>query len=181
MSTISKNMSWITRNVKESLNGVNLKTNVKTAIGGSPNSACFGRGMEGFNPPPAPSDNFNFIYTDEPAQEVGEVSQRAPRKRVWQAAFDDSREMRLVDKHSLACDERIQEIIDRAKALYANKDLDIQIKEEAAIERGVQSFFADIYKFDDHRKHMSHLNRVFSAIGNKKNPLWRQIKKQIEN
>nr|GFC64235.1 hypothetical protein [Tanacetum cinerariifolium] len=113
--------------------------------------------------------------------EVGEVSQRAPRKRVWQAAFDDSREMRLADKHLLACDERIQEIIDRAKALYANKDLDIQIKEEADIERGVQSFFADIYKFNDHRNCMSHLNRVFSAIGNKKNRLWIQIKKLIEN
>ncbi|GJX89886.1 DNA-dependent RNA polymerase [Tanacetum coccineum] len=116
-----------------------------------------GGGMEGFNPPPAPSDNSVFVCTDEPTYEVGEVSQRAPRKRVWQAAFDDSREMRLADKHSLACDERIQEIVDRAKALYANKDLDIQIKEEADIERGVQSFFADIYKFDDHR------NQLFPA------------------
>nr|GEY72659.1 hypothetical protein [Tanacetum cinerariifolium] len=114
-----------------------------------------GGGMEGFNPPPAPSDNSVFVCIDEPAQEVGKVSQRAPQKRVWQTAFDDSREMRLADKHSLAFDERIQESIDRAKALYANKDLDIQIKKEADIERGVQSFFADIYKFDDHRNQKS--------------------------
>ncbi|GJX48684.1 DNA-dependent RNA polymerase [Tanacetum coccineum] len=93
--------------------------------------------MEGFNLPPAPSDNSVFVCTDEPAQEVGEVSQRAPRKRVWQAAFDDSQEMRLADKHSLACDEQIQEIVDRAKALYANGGLDILIKEEADIEGGV--------------------------------------------
>nr|GEY18452.1 DNA-dependent RNA polymerase, mitochondrial [Tanacetum cinerariifolium] len=99
-----------------------------------------GGGMEGFNPPPAPSDNSVFVCIDEPAQE-----------------------MRLADKHSLAFDERIQEIIDRAKALYANKDLDIQIKEEADIERGVQSFFADIYKFDDHRNQLFHSDCLISS------------------
>ncbi|KAI3673278.1 hypothetical protein L6452_39395 [Arctium lappa] len=98
-----------------------------------------GGGMEGFNPPPYPSGNSIFICTDEPAQEVGEVSQRAPRERVRQAAFNESREMRLAEKHSQAFDKRIQEIVNRAKALYANGGLDLNIKEEADIERGSQA------------------------------------------
>nr|GEU72146.1 NADH dehydrogenase subunit 7, mitochondrial [Tanacetum cinerariifolium] len=39
-----------------------------------------GGGMEGFNPPPAPSDNSVFLCTNEPVQEVSEVLQRAPGK-----------------------------------------------------------------------------------------------------
>nr|YP_010194791.1 hypothetical protein LK293_mgp104 [Arctium tomentosum]QZZ81530.1 hypothetical protein [Arctium tomentosum] len=138
-----------------------------------------GGGMEGFNPPP--SGNSIFICTDEPAQEVGEVSQRAPRERVRQAAFNESREMRLAEKHSQAYDKKIQEIVNRAKALYANGGLDLNIKEEADIERGVQSFFADLYMFDTHQSRQEHLKRVFSSIGNQRSTIWKRIKDLIEN
>ncbi|KAI3772885.1 hypothetical protein L6452_04079 [Arctium lappa] len=138
-----------------------------------------GGGMEGFNPPP--SGNSIFICTDEPAQEVGEVSQRAPRERVRQAAFNESREMRLAEKHSQAYEKKIQEIVNRAKALYANGGLDLNIKEEADIERGVQSFFADLYMFDTHQSRQEHLKRVFSSIGNQRSTIWKRIKDLIEN
>ncbi|KAI3681460.1 hypothetical protein L6452_36256 [Arctium lappa] len=140
-----------------------------------------GGGMEGFNPPPDTSGNSIFICTDEPAQEVGEASQRAPRESVRQAAFNESREMRLTEKHSQACDKRIQEIVNRAKALYVNGGLDLHIKEEADIERGVQSFFADLYTFDTHQSRQEHLKRVFSSIGNQKSTIWKRIKDLIEN
>jgi hypothetical protein len=159
--------------------GVLLMDELQQAV--APFLHASGGGVEGFNPPPAPSDNSVFICTDEPAQEVGEVPQRAPRERVRQAAFDDSREMRFAEKHAQACDKRIQEIVGRAKALYASGGLDLNIKEEADIERGVQSFFADLYRFDTHQSRVEHIKRVFSAIGNQRSPIWQKMKDLIEN
>ena len=159
--------------------GVLLMDELQQAV--APFLHASGGGVEGFNPPPAPSDNSVFICTDEPAQEVGEVPQRAPRERVRQAAFDDSREMRFAEKHAQACDKRIQEIVGRAKALYASGSLDLNIKEEADIERGVQSFFADLYRFDTHQSRVEHIKRVFSAIGNQRSPIWQKMKDLIEN
>jgi hypothetical protein len=159
--------------------GVLLMDELQQAV--APFLHASGGGVEGFNPPPAPSDNSVFICTDEPAQEVGEVPQRAPRERVRQAAFDDSREMRFAEKHAQACDKRIQKIVDRAKALYASGGLDLNIKEEADIERGVQSFFADLYRFDTHQSRVEHIKRVFSSIGNQRSTIWQKMKDLIEN
>jgi hypothetical protein len=140
-----------------------------------------GGGIGGVNPPPAPSDNSLFVCTDEPAQEVGEVSQKAPRKREWETPFDEKKEMRLADKHMKVCEKHIQRIIERAQFLYENKNLELDIKEKDDIERGVQSYFADIYDFPSKESRRKHLNEVLKTIGKERSRIWKRVKGLIEN
>jgi len=140
-----------------------------------------GGGIGGVNPPPAPSDNSLFVCTDEPAQEVGEVSQKAPRKRQWETTFDESKAMRLAEKQMKAREERMQRIIEQAQSLYKNKNLKLDIKDKDDIERGFQAYFADLYDLPSNRSRRNHLNEVLRAIGNERSRIWKRIKGLIEN
>jgi len=112
---------------------------------------------------------------------VGEVSQKAPRKRQWETTFDESKEMRLAEKQMKAREERMQRIIEQAQSLYKNKNLKLDIKDKDDIERGFQAYFADLYDFPSNRSRRNHLNEVLRAIGNERSRIWKRIKGLIEN
>ena len=51
----------------------------------------------------------------------------------------------MAEKHMKVREKHIQRIIERAKSLYKNKNLKLDIKEKDDIERGFQAYFADLH------------------------------------
>lgn len=92
-----------------------------------------------------------------------------------------SKEWRLTERHFHLCESRISVIVAKTMSLYKEGHLNLKIKEEADIARGIDAYFADLNRFTSNQQRLQHLQRVQECIGNPKSRIWQEIKGYMEN
>ena len=114
--------------------------------------------------------------------EIWTAVEIAERKQ-WQDLLS-SKEWRLTERHFNLCESRISAIVTKTLSLYKDKDkeghLNLNIKEEADIARGIDAYFADLNRFTSNQQRLRHIQRVRECIGNQKSPIWREIRGYME-
>ena len=127
--------------------------------------------------PPVEGTSFSSVVE-------GEVSQNeiwtAVERKQWQDLLS-SKEWRLTERHFHLCESRISAIVTKTLSLYKEGHLNLNIKEEADIARGIDAYFADLNRFTSNQQRLRHIQRVHECIGNQKSPIWREIRGYMEN
>ncbi|RYQ95164.1 hypothetical protein Ahy_B08g090220 [Arachis hypogaea] len=96
-------------------------------------------------------DSQNEIWT---AVEIAE-------RKQWQDLLS-SKEWRLTERHFNLCKSRISAIVTKTLSLYKDKEghLNLNIKEEADIARGIDAYFADLNRFTSNQQRLRHIQRI---------------------
>ena len=99
--------------------------------------------------------------------------------REWDE-LRSSREWRSVEKHFVRCDRRIGAIFEKARAMYRDGRLALDIEDESDIQRGLGAYFADLHDLPSNEHRLRRLKRVAGCLRNARNPIWAKIKRLIK-
>ena len=129
----------------------------------------------------APFDVGLFVANEnaDPA-DMGAAEPHQNRARGEWDELRSSREWRSVEKHFARCDRRIGAIFEKARAMYRDGRLALDIEDESDIQRGLGAYFADLHDLPSNEHRLRRLKRVAGCLGNARSPIWAKIKRLIE-
>ena len=131
--------------------------------------------------PPVEGTSSSVVEGEVPQNDILTAVDIAERKQWQDLLSSQEKEWRLTERHFNLCESRISAIFTRTKSLYKEGHLDLNIKEEADIARGIDAYFADLNRFTSNQQRLQHIKRVHECIGNPKSRIWREIKGYMES
>ncbi|GJT87662.1 hypothetical protein Tco_1069379 [Tanacetum coccineum] len=100
-------------------------------------------------------------------------------RREWDE-LRSSREWRSVENHFARCDRKIDAIFEKARSMYRDGHLALDIEDESDIKRGLDAYFSDLHDFPSNGHRFRRLKLVAGCLGNARSPIWAEIKRLIE-
>ncbi|GJT15576.1 cytochrome c biogenesis FN [Tanacetum coccineum] len=94
-----------------------------------------------------------FIHSSGDPADMGAAEPHQNRARREWDELCSSREWRSVENHFARCDRRIGAIFEKARAMYRDGCLELDIEDESDIQRGLDAYFSDLHDFlpNEHR------------------------------
>nr|GFA36379.1 hypothetical protein [Tanacetum cinerariifolium] len=101
---------------------------------------------------------------------VAEQHQNIAR-REWDE-LRSSREWILVENHFARCDRKINAIFEKARSMYRDGHLALDIEDESDIKRGLDAYFSNLHEFPSNGHRFQRLKLVAGCLGNARSPIW---------
>nr|GFA03001.1 ribonuclease H-like domain-containing protein [Tanacetum cinerariifolium] len=101
---------------------------------------------------------------------VAEQHQNIAR-REWDELCS-SQEWILVENHFARCDRKINAIFEKARSMYRDGHLALDIEDESDIKRGLDAYFSNLYEFPSNGHRFQRLKLVAGCLGNARSPIW---------
>nr|GFA31767.1 hypothetical protein [Tanacetum cinerariifolium] len=100
-------------------------------------------------------------------------------RREWDE-LRSSREWISVENHFARYDRKIDAIFEKARSMYRDGHLALDIEDESDIKRGLDAYFSDLHDFPSNGHRFRQLKLVAGCLGNARSRIWAEIKRLIE-
>ncbi|GJW45167.1 hypothetical protein Tco_0073966 [Tanacetum coccineum] len=102
-------------------------------------------------------------------------------RREWDE-LRSSREWRSVENHFARCDRKIDAIFEKARSMYRDGHLALDIEDESDIKRGLDAYFSDLHDFPSNGHRFRRLKLVAgNATNQQEMPLEVIVRKEYDN
>ncbi|GJS35413.1 hypothetical protein Tco_0533795 [Tanacetum coccineum] len=101
-------------------------------------------------------------------------------RREWDE-LRSSREWRSVENHFARCDRKIDAIFEKARSMYRDGHLALDIEDESDIKRGLDAYFSDLHDFPSNGHRFRRLKLVAgNATNQQEMPLEVIVRKEYD-
>lgn len=122
---------------------------------------------------------FGANENEDPADMGAAEPHQNLARREWDE-LRSSREWKSVERHFYRCDRRIGAIFEKARSMYREGNLALNIEDESDIKRGLDAYFSDLHDFPSNEHRLRRLKLVEGCLGNTRSKIWAKVKRLIE-
>ncbi|GJW94146.1 hypothetical protein Tco_0173818 [Tanacetum coccineum] len=135
--------------------------------------------MAGGAPPPS-TGFFAGNENADPADMGAAEQHQNIARREWDE-LRSSREWRSVENHFARCDRKIDAIFEKARSMYRDGHLALDIEDESDIKRGLDAYFSDLHDFPSNGHRFRRLKLVAgNATNQQEMPLEVIVRKEYD-